>query len=194
MHRLYLCRGTEEMVKIRDGILKGDKTLVTRAQDEDNQLLYLHGMVRIPSGWPKPTSEIVMTRVTRDDDGLLQEIHHVTTLAMEGHIASDGSCSGGEFCQALARSGWGVVQVEHGTGKVEKAIYGAVWEPFPSTRRPESGWRRRRPCKRRSKGAAPWTWTARRCSMGWPSWEGPGGSAIKMPGLESGGASCTRPA
>ena len=72
-----------------------------------------------------------MTRVTRDDDGILQEIHNVTTLSMEGHIASDGSCSGGEICQVLARSGWGVVQVEHGTGKIEKAIYGAVWEPFP---------------------------------------------------------------
>ena len=131
MQRLYLCKGTEEMVKTRDGILKGDKAMVTRAQDVDNELLYLHGMVRIPSGWPKPTSEILMTRVTRDDDGILQEIHNVTTLSMEGHIASDGSCSGGEICQVLARSGWGVVQAEQGTGKVEKVIYGAVWEPFP---------------------------------------------------------------
>jgi hypothetical protein len=130
-HRLYECTGSAEVVKQRDMIVNGDPTFRARATDVDNQLLYLHGLVTIPLGWPEPTAEVLVKRMARNQEGLLKEIDDGESLPMAGHLASDGSCRGGGICTKLARAGWAAVQAEQGTGKVEKVIYGAVWDPFP---------------------------------------------------------------
>ncbi len=50
-------------------------------------------------------------------DGELKEMQQEGISKMKRHLASDGSCPGGELTTSLARSGWSVVQAERGTGK-----------------------------------------------------------------------------
>ncbi len=66
-------------------------------------------------------------------DGELKVTQEDAVFKIEGHLASDGSCSGGEWITSLARAGWAVVQAEPGTGKTQKVIYGAVLHPAPQS-------------------------------------------------------------
>ncbi len=103
-HRPYVCKGNPEIDEDRARILDGDRGFAARATDPENHVLYIHGLVKIPTGWPQPTSEILVKKLVRAEDGTLKEQAEEINIYMKGHLASDGSCTGGEICTTLARS------------------------------------------------------------------------------------------
>ena len=169
-HRLYQCTASE-VKEARDKVIKKDRNFAERAADQDNKLLFEQGLVSVPRNWPKRTEELKAKWLEMIDDKLTDISDQVASeqksFTMEGHLASDGSRSGGEWVTSLARAGWAAVQAEPGTGRTLKALYGAVWHPYPQSSQ-AGEWVGAAVAVQSApaKAAAPWTWIANQFSEG----------------------------
>jgi ribonuclease HI len=129
-HRLFECKN-EEVRKIREEIMEGNPFFLERASDPRNRPTFEAGLCPVPQ-WPLPEEGAAAQYWIWDEAG---EAHPAGEGDRElgGHIFTDGSCSGGEQLQQLARAGWAAVEVQPETGKPIRALFGPVWRSLPQT-------------------------------------------------------------
>ena len=125
-HRLYRCTAAE-VSKVRDRILAKAKRKDMISRVGEQPWLFLHGFVKVD--WPEASGDpephwVMLGEFQEGEDYYFDD----------GTLFSAGSCSTlFDQVPGTRRAGWGVVQVEAGTGKMVAAVFGPVCRPTPQS-------------------------------------------------------------